>query len=337
MTADTAAPDALAPIAEKSLDASKAAYDRLFSDVARYVRIKLKWRGIHSLIAHELGDRLDGADVMDIGCGYGRFCFLAARRARRVVGIDMTPQAFAVAGALKSALKADNVDFALTEVEAYDPGAERFDVVVLGGVLEHLIDPASVMETIGRMLKPGGLLVSNSPTESNFRGDVSTALWKLFDFPMSLSDVRLVSHRYMRELAAQYGYEPVRTLGVSYERAWGRLGAEDLQARLPNVLRDVAGRLGGMTVDQAAFDAWVAERAAENQALLDDWKARGVLKRIPDRAPFELDAAALTAAGLPADALAEYLAPDFSVEPWWTDQAPYNAMGGQSVFILQKQ
>lgn len=328
--------DKIAPIAEKSLDASKATYDRLFSDVARYIKIKLKWRGIHSLIHHELKDRLVGASVMDIGCGYGRFCFLAAQQARRVVGIDMTAQAYDVARALKTALKADNVEFALTEVEAYDPGEERFDIVVLGGVLEHLIDPASVMETIGRMLKPGGLLVSNSPTESNFRGDVSTTLWKLFDFPMSLSDVRLVTHGYMNELAEQYGYTPVRTLGVSYERAWGRLGAEDLQARLSNVLRDVADRLGGMTVDKPAFDAWVAERAGENQALLEDWKTRGVLKRIPARSALPLDMQALTDAGLPADALAEYLAPDFSVEPWYSDEAPYNAMGGQSVFILQK-
>jgi len=328
----------ITPITEKTHEASLATYRQLYADIGRYVSMKLKWRGIHTLTVHELGDTLDGAAVMDVGCGYGRFSFLAARRARRVVGIDMTPQAYEVAKCLKSALHADNVEFACTEVEKYQSEGEAFDIITLGGVLEHLIDPASVMESLHAMLKPGGILVSNSPTESNFRGDVSTTLWKLFDFPMSLSDVRLVTHEYMAELAERFGFTLERSLGVAYSRGWGDLAGEDLPPRLDNVLRDVAPRLGpDFTVNKAAFDAWVAERMAENRLLLEDWQQRGILKKVPGRENLPLDEQVIADAGLPVEALKAYMAPDFDVEPWYSDVSPYNRMGGQSIFFLRKK
>lgn len=43
-------------------------------------------------------------------------------------------------------------------------GDEQFDIVVCEQVLEHLDDPASVIDELARVLKPGGLLVIGVPT-----------------------------------------------------------------------------------------------------------------------------------------------------------------------------
>ena len=324
------------PIREMSLESSAETYQQLFSDVSRYVDMKLKWRGIHSLICQQLGSELENKSLMDVGCGYGRFSFLAAKKARHVTGIDMTPEAHRVALVLREATGTKNVDFACTPIEEYTNAKESYDIVVLGGVLEHLIDPASVMQTISRMLKPGGLLISNSPVESNFRGYVSTTLWKLFDFPMSLSDVRLVSGEYMQELASCYGYEIEKTLGVCYERGWAKQALEDLPDRMKNVMQDVKTLHPSLRPDHEQFRLWVEEQALLNSRLLSDWQQRGILKKIPNREEIEFDESIVEQSGLPVENLKRFLAADFSMDPWYTDIAPYNLMGSQAIFFMRK-
>lgn len=325
------------PIEAHTHAASKETYERVYADVARFIRTKLKWRGIHTLICSQLGSALDGASVLDVGCGMGRFAFLASRRAKRVIGLDMTPQALEAASALKDALAAPNVEFILSSIEEYVPPSRPFDVVVLGGVLEHLIDPDAVMRSIGRLLRPGGRLVINCPSESNFRGDVSTTLLRLFGFPMSLCDVRIVTPAFMRQLAAQYGYELSRTVGCMYGRAWTQMGSEDLAQRVPNVLEDVAEKAQGWPADLDAFRRWVAERAEENRELLSDWERRGILKRIPSREALRYSEEVVQRRGLPPAEIREYLAPEFSSEPYYADAPPYNWMGGQAVYFLTKR
>ena len=298
--------------------------------------MKLKWRGIHTLIAASLGDALTGARVLDVGCGYGRFCFMAARRAAEVVGIDMTPQPIEVAEILKRSLDAPNVTFFNAELDDDFDDGEPYDIVVLGGVLEHLIEPDAIIRSIAARLKPGGLLVSNSPTESNFRGDVSTTLLRLFNFPMSLTDVRIVTPEFMQELGARRGFEVTKTLGVMYSRAWGAMACRDLTERLENVLKDVADQVGGMQVSKAAFDAWIEQRATENALLLEDWRQRGVLKAMPHSPPLPFSEAVLEEAGLPVADVLAYMAPENDLEPWYSDVAPYNRLGGQSIFFLRK-
>ena len=191
----------ISPIKEKTLESSRKTYNELFSDIARYINIKLKWRGIHTLTYNTIKDNLDNTkSVLDIGCGYGRFSFLAAQKAKKVVGIDMTERAIDVCNAYKKALPFKNIEFLTCDVESYQTKGELFDYIILGGVLEHLINPTSIMKTISSILKPGGILISNSPTEFNFRGNISTTLNKLFNFPTSLSDVRVVTHSFMENL-----------------------------------------------------------------------------------------------------------------------------------------
>ena len=92
-----------------------------------------------------------GATVFEIGYGHGHFIAAGRRRGWVMCGIDPghppPPGCFA----------------AQTTAEAYHWPSGRFDAVVAWQVLEHLEDPAGVLASVRKALKPGGYLVASMP------------------------------------------------------------------------------------------------------------------------------------------------------------------------------
>lgn len=99
---------------------------------------------------------LDGRQVLDIGCGGGILCEAMARAGARVTGIDLGTAPLAVAK-----IHAREGDLAVDYLQTYAEAlaAERagaFDVVTCMEMLEHVPDPASVVEAAARLVRPGG-------------------------------------------------------------------------------------------------------------------------------------------------------------------------------------
>lgn len=82
------------------------------------------------LRALRAGARLDGATVLEIGCGDGRLTFLLARTAAQVVAID--PDAEAIRLARRRAREDDlaNVRFRIAPAQRPGVGRERFDTAI---------------------------------------------------------------------------------------------------------------------------------------------------------------------------------------------------------------
>jgi len=90
---------------------------------------------------------------LDAGCGAGNMT-RAIKRARPdldLVGVDASRRAIAAAGAA-----ADGIRFEVGDVEHLSAGLGRFEAVVMFDVLEHLEHPRRALESVARMLKPGG-------------------------------------------------------------------------------------------------------------------------------------------------------------------------------------
>ena len=132
-------------------------------------------------------------DVLDIGCGNGRFaCFLAdnlpKRRDRlRYLGVDSSPAMLERAGA--SALPLAATEYHLWDF-VEDPlgdrlGSRDFSLVVLFGVLHHVPGFARRRELVAdaaRLLRPGGLLVFTSWQFEMFERFSSKAIsWEEFN------------------------------------------------------------------------------------------------------------------------------------------------------------
>jgi len=99
---------------------------------------------------------LNGKLVLDVGCGGGILSESMHERGATVTGIDLGEKALGVAK-LHQLESGAGVDYRCISVEqlAQEQPA-GFDVVTCMEMLEHVPDPASVINACSRLVKPGG-------------------------------------------------------------------------------------------------------------------------------------------------------------------------------------
>ncbi|MES2546802.1 MAG: bifunctional 2-polyprenyl-6-hydroxyphenol methylase/3-demethylubiquinol 3-O-methyltransferase UbiG [Pseudomonadota bacterium] len=99
---------------------------------------------------------LAGKTVLDVGCGGGILSESMAQKGAKVTGIDLGEKALKVAQ-LHSLESGINVDYRLIAVEQLAVEAPAsYDVVTCLEMLEHVPDPASVVQACAQLVKPGG-------------------------------------------------------------------------------------------------------------------------------------------------------------------------------------
>lgn len=115
-----------------------------------------------------LPEALNGLQILDLGCGAGRDCYLLSRlvgKDGRVVGVDMTTEQLKVARSHRAYHAAQfgyadsNVSFIEGDIERLgETGLDdnRFDVIVSNCVINLAMDKQAVLDQAYRLLKPGG-------------------------------------------------------------------------------------------------------------------------------------------------------------------------------------
>jgi 2-polyprenyl-6-hydroxyphenyl methylase/3-demethylubiquinone-9 3-methyltransferase len=101
--------------------------------------------------------QLAGKQVLDIGCGGGILAESMARLAVQVTGIDLAAKPLGVARL--HALEAGIENLEYLEISAEALAAQRpaaYDVVTCMEMLEHVPEPASVVQACATLLRPGG-------------------------------------------------------------------------------------------------------------------------------------------------------------------------------------
>ena len=76
----------------------------------------------------------EGNTVLDVGCGNGFLAYDVAKKAKRVVGIDINKKNIEFA---KKHYKRGNLEFIVGDATKYQFN-ESFDVIILSNVLEHI-------------------------------------------------------------------------------------------------------------------------------------------------------------------------------------------------------
>lgn len=122
-------------------------------------RSRLGWLYRKFFLYPRLSRELTG-DTLDIGCGIGDF--LAFRAG--TTGVDINPllvEYCSKRGLNAKVMTADQLPFE----------AEQFDSIVLDNVLEHIVEPAALLNEIKRVLKPSGSLLIGVPGERGYASD----------------------------------------------------------------------------------------------------------------------------------------------------------------------
>ena len=106
--------------------------------------LRLEWIAEHA--------SLEGARVLDVGCGGGILAEAMAKRGAKVTGIDLSEKALRVA---ELHLHESKLDIRY-EMASVDDFTGEFDVITCMELLEHVPEPAGMVAACARLVRPGG-------------------------------------------------------------------------------------------------------------------------------------------------------------------------------------
>jgi SAM-dependent methyltransferase len=140
-----------------------------------YTGVPITRDRLRRVLGEDLWQSLDGRDVLECGCGAGRFTEILLERGARVTSTD-----------LSSAVDANSENFPVSDKHAVAqadilqmPFAPfSFDVVVCLGVIQHTPSPERAIEQLYRQVAPGGTLVIDHYTYDLRRYTSATLLYR---------------------------------------------------------------------------------------------------------------------------------------------------------------
>jgi len=111
-----------------------------------------------------------GQRVLDLGSGVGDVVMLAAKivgPTGEVVGVERDPSTIARARARMAEAGLQHVTFTQSDISQI-PGGKLFDAAVGRFILQFLPDPASVVRSLSRLVRPGGVLAFHEVSYAPF-------------------------------------------------------------------------------------------------------------------------------------------------------------------------
>lgn len=155
---------------------------------------------------------LQGARVLDAGCGGGLLAEALAARGARVTGVDLAPGMIEVARlhATESGLDIDYAVVSLDALAEREPAA--FDAITCMEMLEHVDTPAAIFTSFAKLLRPGGDLF------------VSTLNRNLKSFALAI-----VGAEYVLRLLPRGTHEYERLIRPAELASWARAAGFELR------------------------------------------------------------------------------------------------------------
>jgi len=162
---------------------------------------------------------LDGKVVLDVGCGGGILSEAMAARGAEVTGIDMGEKPLKVA---QLHLLESGLDVNYRKIAVEDLAVERpqgYDIVTCMELLEHVPQPASVVDACARLVKPGGWCffstINRNPKAYVFA--VLGAEYLLRLLPRGTHDyARFITPAELGGFCRKAGLVPDRVIGMTY-------------------------------------------------------------------------------------------------------------------------
>ena len=185
----------------------------------------------------------DGISVLDIGCGGGGLgSLLRPKGASRLVGIELNPVAAERARTIYDEVLVGNI-----EQLNFPWEPQSFDCIVCADVLEHLIDPWSLLTRLHSLIKPTGYIVASIPNIRN-RGVIAEILMGYFRYRdagiLDNTHIRFFTFNSAVHMFHQSGYT-ITSIGPVYPSdgqeiltSWQKSG---MDAKMTEAIRLLSG------------------------------------------------------------------------------------------------
>lgn len=139
--------------------------------------------------------------LLDIGCGGGLFLGMMRERGFRVMGLDFSREAAAIAW------KRQQAPAVCADMERSPLRPESFAAVTMFHVVEHLYDPRPYFRAAHEALRAGGRLIVQVPNAACWQFRVLGRAWNGVDVPRHLFDYR---DRDLERLVESCGFAVTR-------------------------------------------------------------------------------------------------------------------------------
>ena len=196
-------------MSKSDLDSFKGAYRKSFAyDFDN--RLILNWYPQRILQRARVGA------LLELGLGHGYTAALFSERFSRHVVLDGS---LAVIEQFKVGFPTCRAEVVHTYFEDFT-STERFDVIVMGFVLEHVEDPLAVLQKYREFLKPDGQLFIAVPNAETLNKRVGLAagllddLSRLSDGDRELGHLRLFTVESLQRLVSEAGYSVTHLEGI---------------------------------------------------------------------------------------------------------------------------
>jgi len=170
---------------------------------------------------------LEGRSALDVGCGAGLLTEPLARLGATVTGIDAAPEVIAVARdhATAMGIEIDYRNSAVEEIEG------QFDLITALEVIEHVAEPQAFLDTIGRRLSPGGLVILSTPNATAWSKLMMITLAEgLGQIPKGTHDFdKFIAPEQMKQLLAKAGLTCIDVEGIAWSPTRGLHLSDDVR------------------------------------------------------------------------------------------------------------
>ena len=158
-------------------------------------------------VGRALGDCEVRGPLLDVGCGGGLLLGMMRERGFRVVGLDNSAAAAAIAWSRQGVPAVCGV------LEHAPLRAGNFAAVTMFHVLEHVHDPRAYVAAAHHLLAPGGRLIAQTPNAASWQARLLRRAWSGLDVPRHLYDFRSID---LERLLESCGFTVLRRKHFSW-------------------------------------------------------------------------------------------------------------------------
>ena len=149
-------------------DSKKSLFDKIYQIVKKHT-LKQKISLLNSF-------QTASKTILDVGAGTGDFLNICKNNNWKVLGIEPNLDARKIAGEKGIYLKKNLLDI----------NDQKFDVITLWHVLEHVEDLKDTIKILNSLLKPNGRIVIAVPNYKSYDAQFYKEYWAAFDVPRHL-------------------------------------------------------------------------------------------------------------------------------------------------------